>query len=293
MFEIKEVTAFPGGECKLIVSENETFAVDTGFTFGGERTLENVKSGLCGRSLDYVLVTHAHYDHAGAVPAFKKAFPDAKLVECVATNDILKRPGARKFIQEMNENAARRVNVDATGGDYDFPEADIVVKEGDEIHTKDATIVVFETPGHTRDSVMYYFKEEKCLVANETSGVMMEDGRVHASFVTSYLQTLDSIDRMQALGAKTLVLPHGKVLLGESVSDYFEKGRESAKQKAEMIVQGYDAGKSEDEILDEIKQKLFFTRSAYDLSLQPEKAFEVNQRAVVPRVLAELRGVVL
>jgi len=293
MLKIIDVTAAPGGDSRLILSENEAFLADVGFPFSGAATLANVKAALDGRTVDYILITHAHYDHVGALPLFKKAFPDAVVVECAATNSILERPGARKFIADMDMNAAgesgRGFDVGSYTGDYDFPAADLIVADGDIIQARDATIEVLETPGHTRDSVMYFFREDGLLISNETTGVLLQGGQVHASFVTSYLQALEAIDRAEKLGAKTIILPHGSIIDGEQAAGYFARSRESATNKAETILKCHDAGMSEDEIVEEVKRKFFFTRTPEDRAMQPEKAFEVNQRATIPKLLAELR----
>ena len=75
-----------------------------------------------GLDLKYFLETHIHADHVTAVSTLKEEFPLAQSV------------------------------VSAHGG---APCADILVKDGDEIHFGELTITVLETPGHTDSCVSY------------------------------------------------------------------------------------------------------------------------------------------
>lgn len=58
------VGAAPGGECYLLFVGGSTLLVDSGFQFCGPQLVEHLRRTLQGRALDYILLTHSHYDHA-------------------------------------------------------------------------------------------------------------------------------------------------------------------------------------------------------------------------------------
>ena len=65
--------------------------IDCGMAYSAGETISNIKEILNGRSLDYILISHTHYDHIGALPYIKKEFPDAVVQACV--KDQLDRNG--------------------------------------------------------------------------------------------------------------------------------------------------------------------------------------------------------
>ena len=75
--EIIRVTAGNGSEALLITGSEKTALVDCGLAYCASGLIENLKAGLRGRSLDYVLASHTHYDHIGALPFVKQVWPGA------------------------------------------------------------------------------------------------------------------------------------------------------------------------------------------------------------------------
>lgn len=69
---IHRVTAGYGGEAILITCCEKTAMIDCGMAYCGEQMIENTKKYLGGRKLDYVFITHTHYDHMGALPYIRR-----------------------------------------------------------------------------------------------------------------------------------------------------------------------------------------------------------------------------
>lgn len=65
----------------LVVENGRVAIVDTGSKGALERTLDALKIlGLTAASVDYVMLTHVHLDHAGGAGQMMQAFPQARLV---------------------------------------------------------------------------------------------------------------------------------------------------------------------------------------------------------------------
>ena len=57
------VTGGLGGEAVLILGSEKTALHDLGMACFNEEMLANLENALNGRTLDYVLMSHTHYDH--------------------------------------------------------------------------------------------------------------------------------------------------------------------------------------------------------------------------------------
>ena len=91
---------------------------------------------MFGWNLTHILTTHHHDDHVGGVPEIKEK-----------TGCIVVGPKA----------------------DRDrIPMIDVEVADGDTFMLGDAKSVVFDTPGHTRGHIAYYFAESKALFCGDT-----------------------------------------------------------------------------------------------------------------------------
>jgi hydroxyacylglutathione hydrolase len=89
-----------------------------------------------GGRLDLILLTHHHADHVGGTDAVRARF-GATVIGAAA-------------------DAAR------------LPPLDRAVKEGDRIALGNATGEVFETPGHTRGQIAFYFPDGGVLLSGDT-----------------------------------------------------------------------------------------------------------------------------
>ena len=65
-----------GSAATLIVGSEKTALYDCGHAYGYADAIANIHEALDGRPLDYILVSHSHFDHIGALPYILDAFPD-------------------------------------------------------------------------------------------------------------------------------------------------------------------------------------------------------------------------
>ena len=58
----------------VVIGSEKTALIDTGTGFQIGPYLDNMERVLDGRSLDYVFITHRHYDHVGGLSAVIEKF---------------------------------------------------------------------------------------------------------------------------------------------------------------------------------------------------------------------------
>ena len=126
--------------CFILFDDNkDAFVVDPGAS--SDIIIEAIEKN--NLNIKYILLTHGHFDHVGAVAGLKKKF-NAPVYLHKNDKNFLENP---KGVRES-----------AFGLQIESANVDIFVKEGDEIPFSDAYIKVIETPGHTIGSVCYLFK---------------------------------------------------------------------------------------------------------------------------------------
>jgi glyoxylase-like metal-dependent hydrolase (beta-lactamase superfamily II) len=54
--------------------------LDSGFGFTGDRMAEKIRAQLGQRKLDYIFLTHSHYDHALGAAYILRHYPEAQVV---------------------------------------------------------------------------------------------------------------------------------------------------------------------------------------------------------------------
>ena len=133
----------------VLHSKGEAFIFDPGAEEENlVRFLEEKNLNLKG-----IFLTHGHIDHFGAVKRLKEFFP--KVPVYINKKD--------KFLlsEELWPGFAKYLNADLN------PPVDGYVSEGDTFELGDLTVEVYETPGHSPGSVVYWIPQMELLIAGD------------------------------------------------------------------------------------------------------------------------------
>ena len=107
-----------------------------------------------GIKIKYIILTHAHYDHADFINEYKACFPEAKLIcheeECRVMTDF-----------EANVSLYF-----GTPKSYGTPDG--TVKDGDTLTVGESTFNILSTPGHTPGSICLLCEREKIMFTGDT-----------------------------------------------------------------------------------------------------------------------------
>ncbi len=169
---IDRVTAGQGGEALLISGSEKKVLIDCGMAYCGEQMAANV-AHLTNR-LDYVLLSHSHYDHIGALPYIRERFPEVVVCGSAKCASIIIRESARELMVQLGEEA-RDLYMPGSETEIrvDGLNIDRVLADGDFIELGDGqTITAYETFGHTDCSLSYFLEPERVLFASESTGIL-------------------------------------------------------------------------------------------------------------------------
>lgn len=270
---ITDVRVNPGDAAFLIDDGKTAIMYDSGFAFTGYGVAYKIKNILGERSLDYIFLTHSHYDHAlGSVYALKY-WPDAKVVAGEYATKIFAKPTAKAVMRDLDRKFAEKCGAGEYEDLIDDLKVDIPVSDGDIIKAGDMEFEVVNLPGHTKCSIGYYCPEQKLLLSCETVGVYNGSDDVVPSYLVGYDMTIASIERVQKLDIKNILVPHFGLLDSERTEFYLKKAMESAVETAQEITAMLKNGRSKEDIVQFFKDKFYY---GYIKEIYPIDAMELN-----------------
>ena len=124
-------------ENTYILTDSETnqgMVIDPGcYTPAMKKELRNLTE------LKYIILTHAHGDHMGALNAIRKDYPDAVLIAGVKE---------KKLLLDAENNGSMEFSPEPVS-----TEADRYVSEGDSVTLGSIEFTFMETPGHTQGGI--------------------------------------------------------------------------------------------------------------------------------------------
>lgn len=143
---------------------DHVWLVDCGDT---DKVLEEIGK----KSVEGVLLTHAHSDHIYGLEELMKRFPAVKIYTNVEGVEALKLP---------------KLNISHYNSEYpdisiDAPDNLNTLKEGDELKVLGETVQVYETPGHAPSCITYIIGDKAFTGDAYIPGVKVFTGFPHAN----------------------------------------------------------------------------------------------------------------
>ena len=283
--KITDVRRDKGDSAFLLDDGKTAILYDTGFGFTGFKVAENIKRILGDRPLDYIFLTHSHYDHALGSAYILRHYPDAKVVAGAYAADIFARDGAKKTMKELDSKYAAKCGIT----DYEFLgdelRVDIPVNDGDVIDVGDMSYEVLYLPGHTRCCVGYYCKEKGLLLSNETLGVYDGGKTIVPSYLVSYADSIASIERVEKLDIRYILAPHYGILSKEQSEFFISNMKKASEKVARDILHSLENGRSDEEIIADFKAEYW---RGYIKEIYPEDAVNLNTLIMIKLIRKEL-----
>ncbi|MBC1499868.1 MBL fold metallo-hydrolase [Listeria weihenstephanensis] len=207
---ITQITTLPflfPVNCYLITDGDSLTLIDAGLPMSAKKILWNI--AMIGLPLRYIVLTHAHGDHIGALQAITKAHPDAQVMLSARELQLLKNPEPYAFEAQK-----------PTKGSYPkaFPvKVTKTIGEGDMV----GSLSVIETPGHTPGSISFFDNRTKAIIVGDllqTKGGLAIAGDTRPLFPFPTMGTWDletgiaSTEKIMLHNPSILAVGHGQMI---------------------------------------------------------------------------------
>jgi len=219
----------------LLVCGSKAALIDASVAGCQEQLCAGIESSLGSLDLlEYILLTHVHFDHLGAVPYLRNKKPDLKLFTSDSAAEILKDRDLLAQLYQQNQEVSQAMNADFNFSPaqwMSYFEVSEVVGEGDSLDLGlGVNVRVLDLPGHTSDLVGYFITPDQILDAGEAVGGIFGRAQLSPAFCAGYRDYLKSLDRICDLQCHAINFSHSGVLRGNLVPEYLSEAKESAEK---------------------------------------------------------------
>jgi len=263
--------------------------------------------------INYLLLTHSHYDHLGGTHILKEHFKDyfnnLKIIGHSNISKVLKSQTAINIISDFNykdsyeiynilknDDLLQFLKFNNFELDYELEDHNQKILDLKNLINKDVKVLFVS--GHTKDSVSYYFVKENVLIMAESMGVPNHKFNfVLPEFLTSYTNYKNNLKFQEELiidkKISNFLLPHIMYFTNFSdVKDFIKLSYYSLELYVKKFIEyinkvGINLDNFDLKLEETFKYILEGIYIKYELT-QPIYAFKANITAQIKTILKEL-----
>jgi len=271
--KVREKLWFLGSEescVYLLEGKNGSMLISGGISYIVPEVLGQFEEfGIDENRIAKLLILHAHFDHVGIVPFFKRRHPGMEVYASERGWEILGMPKAIRTINEFSLSVAARMGKTGVCSKYDLEWRQDVsgqnVHEGDRIDLGDMEVRVLEIPGHSSCSVGAYVPQLKALFPSDGGGIPFKD-TIIPSGNSNYTQFQEGLERLKELNVEYLCADHYGYVTGDEAEEFISKAVEIAKSQRALIEKTYGHSRDVDQTAKELVSLFFSKNPDYFLS---------------------------
>ncbi|HEX3031827.1 MAG TPA: MBL fold metallo-hydrolase [Bacillota bacterium] len=246
----------------FLVKGQDCALIEAGISSSARQVIEQLQQmEIPPENIRYLLVGHAHFDHATGIPTLKKAFPHLQVLARPYAAQLLAKPKVfASFMQEEVPMVQRLAQKGYRAQHLIDPAhspcaqqsiaVDRVMEDGDLLELGgDCTLRLIATPGHSPCSMAVYLEQEQVLFPSDCTGYPVKPGYVWPVYFYSYEEYVTSLKKLQQLDVQVVAGPHEMIVYGgENCTLHLKQAELEAIKLREAIIQDFKQGVSREEI---------------------------------------------
>jgi 2-aminobenzoylacetyl-CoA thioesterase len=206
----------------VLEGRDGSIMINGGLSYILPDVLEQMKAfKIDARKIKKFLILHAHFDHAGIVPYFKRTYPKIEIIASGTAWKVFAMPKAIETMNSYSGLCAKEAGTEAALKAYDLNWRDDIsgttVGEGDRIDLGGMALTIMDTPGHSNCSITAYEPSLKAMFASDAAGIPFENS-VFPSMNTNVIQYLESLEKLKALPVSFYCADHYGYVTGEEAN---------------------------------------------------------------------------
>jgi glyoxylase-like metal-dependent hydrolase (beta-lactamase superfamily II) len=266
----------------FLEGNDESMIINGGISYIVPDLLRQFKEfGIDEERVTKLLILHAHFDHLGVVPFFKRRHPKIDIYASRRGWEILQMEKAIQTINEYSRSIAKRTGKEKVYSTFDLDWRNDVtgktVGGGDQIDLGGVGISILEIPGHSSCSIAGYVPEFKALFPTDGGGIPFDETIV-ISGNSNYTKYQQSLEKLKDLEVEYYCADHYGYVAGKEAREFISKSIEAARRMRERIEEVYRSTQD----IDLAVQKLIpiFYQETPDYFLSPEIIQDVFRQMV-------------
>lgn len=192
--------------------------------------------------IKYIIIMHAHFDHACGLPVLKNLFPEAEVVASNAGKKILAKERIVKalyandtYVSEFYQRQGLLDTMPETPAVSELA-VDRIAADGDVLDLgKGASLEILEAPGHSVCSIAAYLREDQAMFVSDAAGYADDSGEISPVFFHNYASYINTIRRLKEYPARLLGVAHGQVVRDSAVKPFYDKSLLAAENAFNQI----------------------------------------------------------
>ncbi|MDF1592546.1 MAG: MBL fold metallo-hydrolase [Desulfobacterales bacterium] len=200
------------------------------------------KFNIDEKKIRRMIILHAHFDHCGIVPFFKKRWPWATVTASARAKELLSSPKIIQSVAFLNQMLLARDGLQKVAGemglDFNGIAVESVVAGGAVLRCDDLSLEIIDVPGHSSCSIAVFVKEQKALFASDAGGIPAGDW-IFTAANSNFDLYQESLRKMAGYDLDIYLAEHFGALTGTDAGGFLQRSMDAAVQTRSLLEDSY------------------------------------------------------